>query len=187
MRDGKSSRGTSIWPRSHGLTVRARVRSLADTCGRRTGSRWPPGGGIREFVAIDQDAESVQQILREQPTVTALRGSVKDVLRGSLTFDVLDFAYAAGLYDDLPDEVAARLTGAMLGMLRPGGKLLVVNFCPDVPDRGYMESCMGWRLIYRDEADLLGLVAELPLARGGPCRVFRDEPGNVVYLELARA
>jgi hypothetical protein len=36
-------------------------------------------------------------------------------------------------------------------MLKPGGRLLVANFLHDLPNVGYMESFMGWPLIYRSD------------------------------------
>jgi extracellular factor (EF) 3-hydroxypalmitic acid methyl ester biosynthesis protein len=39
---------------------------------------------------------------------------------------------------------------------------------------------MGWSLLYRSEADLEAL-----LQPKGEYRVYRDEPGNVAYLEVS--
>lgn len=38
------------------------------------------------------------------------------------------------------------------------GKLLIANFAPGIPDRGYMEAMMSWWLLYRNEEDMQALV-----------------------------
>jgi extracellular factor (EF) 3-hydroxypalmitic acid methyl ester biosynthesis protein len=48
--------------------------------------------------------------------------------------------------------------------LAPGGRLIVFQFAPHNPTRGYMEWFGNWYLTYRDEAALARLIesAELP-------------------------
>jgi len=46
---------------------------------------------------------------------------------------------AAGLFDYLLQRLAQRLTRAMFDLLHPGGRMLVTNFVPLIPDIGYME------------------------------------------------
>jgi hypothetical protein len=75
----------------------------------------------------------------------------------------------------------------MFGMLAPGGRLIVANFCPELPDIGVMESYMAWRLIYRDEAEMEEIGAAVPEAEVASRRTFRDSGGNVVYLEIEKA
>ena len=146
-------------------------------------------GAVAAFYALDQDPVTIA-LLREQHAplgVTPVLGSVKDVLTRRATFSELTLAYAAGLYDYLPTPVAARLTARMFEMLAPGGRLIVANFCPESPDIGYMESFMAWNLIYRDEAEMDEVAAELPQAEVASRRLYRDAGGNVLYLEVERS
>lgn len=146
-------------------------------------------GALGAFHALDQDPLSVALLHREHASlgVRPVLGSVRDLLRGQLRFDGLELAYAAGLYDYLPAPVAAALTQRLFGMLAPGGRLLVANFCPELPDAGVMEGVMDWRLIYRSEAEVAALSERIPPVAIGHRRVWRDSVGCVAYLELERA
>jgi hypothetical protein len=146
-------------------------------------------GALASFHALDQDPISIALLEREHAPlgVTPVLGSVRDVLKRRITFSGLTLAYAAGLYDYLPAPVAASLTARMFGMLAPGGRLIVANFCPELPDIGVMESYMAWRLIYRDEAEMEEIGAAVPEAEVASRRTFRDSGGNVVYLEIEKA
>ena len=66
--------------------------------------------------------------------------------------------------------MAATLTARLFELTKLGGTLLIPNFAPSCPDRGYMESCMAWDLIYRDEYDMTRLVGTHPR---GPDRQIR--------------
>jgi extracellular factor (EF) 3-hydroxypalmitic acid methyl ester biosynthesis protein len=110
-----------------------------------------------------------------------------DVVTGRVAIERLDLAYTAGLYDYLPLPVARRLTARMFAMLRPGGRVLVANFCPELRDAGYMESFMNWPLIYRTEQEMHGIADALPAAEVARRCVFRDPGGDIVYLEVERA
>jgi extracellular factor (EF) 3-hydroxypalmitic acid methyl ester biosynthesis protein len=146
-------------------------------------------GKIEEFVALDQDARSLAVVDREQRqhNVTTVASSFRRLLVDRQTWGTFDFMYAAGLYDYLPELAAQRLTASMFRMLRPGGLLLVANFAPELRDIGYMEAIMDWNLIYRDEQAVERLGALVPEALVGGREMFRDEPGNVVYLAIRKA
>ena len=141
-------------------------------------------GAVSELVAVDQDPESLANVARvyEGRPVRPVKSSVRRILTGAIEGS-FDFVYSAGLYDYLPDAVAAALTRTLLAKLRPGGRLVVANFTPDLPDAGYMEAAMDWRLIYRDERQLRQFASEAP---GVAVETFRDPDGNVVYLDLSR-
>ena len=106
-----------------------------------------------------------------------------DLLRGRVVFDGLDLAYAAGLFDYLADQAAERLIAALLGMLAPGGRLLIANFAPDCYGSGYRDAIMDWALLYRDEAALVRLLDGLPPGTVVATRTYRDPHGNIAFLE----
>jgi extracellular factor (EF) 3-hydroxypalmitic acid methyl ester biosynthesis protein len=90
------------------------------------------------------------------------------------------------LFDYLSPGVARRLAAAMFALLRPGGRLLFGNFVPEIRDRGYMESYMGWRLIYRSAADLQSLIADIPVQQIADVCVFAEGTNNITLLTLRR-
>ena len=167
-------------------------RVLSVACGHlREG---PRSRAVRErrisaFYALDQDERSLNLVAREQGAygVQPVHGSVRSLLAGDTRFEPLDLVYAAGLYDYLEHKVAAQLTATLFSMLRPGGRLLVANFAPSLRDAGYMEAFLDWVLIYRDEPEVERFVEQIPVHEIASRRLFRDAPGNVVYLEVRRS
>jgi hypothetical protein len=167
-----------------------RIMSLA--CGHlREGQR---SAAVREgrmgtFYAVDQDHESLAVVRAEQEhlNVVAMHGTVRSVLSGETSFTELDLAYAAGLYDYLAAPVAARLTNRLFSMVRPGGRVLVANFTRrDAAMAAYMETFMGWELIYRTEQEVRAFAAELPPEQLQAQRLFSDPSGTILYLELQK-
>jgi extracellular factor (EF) 3-hydroxypalmitic acid methyl ester biosynthesis protein len=166
-------------------------RILSVACGHlreAQASRAVAEGRVGEYVALDQDTESLALIDREMGPlgVRTMNESVRGLVTGRVDLSDLDFAYAAGLYDYLGLPVAVAVTRAMLNMVKPGGRVLVANFAPDCPDIGYMETFMAWNLIYRDEQAMQQIAAGLPEDDVASTRVFRDVDGFVVYLEVTR-
>jgi hypothetical protein len=146
-------------------------------------------GKIREFVALDQDEDSLA-VVRNDYThlgIRTIEGSVRQILRGEMNPGRFDFVYAAGLFDYLNAPVAASLTRLMFEMTRPGGLMLIPNFLPGVKDRGYMESFMDWHLIYRDHADMRELAAALPFSDVADCRIFDDPDDAITFLLVSKA
>ena len=147
------------------------------------------GGVIEKFWAIDQDAASIAEVHRRfsSPAVVGVRASVKEFLRGRVPeICDLDFFYAAGLFDYLPERAAKALVRRMFERLRPGGRLLIANFLNDIPDRAYMEAVMDWWLLYRTEDEVAALDAELDAAHIAAKHVFVEPERNIAFLELHR-
>ncbi len=211
--DGASGAGRSVFSytanRPATIAVRTRRQVLADaidaTAERVDGARILSlaCGHLREaelsmalrqnrvgaLYAADQDAESLAELTAAYAgmTVNPLLLSVRDLLKGQRPVADLDLAYSAGLYDYLEAGVAARTTAAMFDMLRPGGRVLVANFHPDLQDIGYMESCMDWWLIYRDEEAMRALFDDIAPEQIADMRLWTDTFGGVVYAEVTRA
>jgi hypothetical protein len=74
----------------------------------------------------------------------------------------------------------------MFEMLRPGGSLVVANFLPGVRDIGYMETFMGWDLIYRSRHEMLDLTMDIPEAEIKSATLLSEECRNIVFLQLTR-
>jgi extracellular factor (EF) 3-hydroxypalmitic acid methyl ester biosynthesis protein len=166
-------------------------RILSIACGHlREGvhSKALMSGKIGEFVALDQDADSLAHVQRVygDKGVRTVNASVKSILSGKTQFEGFDFVYAAGLYDYLNERVATRLTRIMFDMLAPGGRVLVANFAPVLPEVGYMETFMDWKLIYRTAEEMALLSGEIPGDEWKSNRLFWDEPENIIFLDLVK-
>jgi extracellular factor (EF) 3-hydroxypalmitic acid methyl ester biosynthesis protein len=143
---------------------------------------------VSDFYALDQDALSLEVVSRElsEFNVRPVHTSVKRLFKRIPEYTNLDFVYAAGLYDYLPQKVAVALTKKMFEMLKPGGKLLVANFAPTLEDSAFGETYMQWKLIYRDESEVADFTSAISAVEIADTCVFRDEPGNVIYLEITK-
>jgi extracellular factor (EF) 3-hydroxypalmitic acid methyl ester biosynthesis protein len=143
---------------------------------------------IGELIAVDQDARSLAAVEASNPgkSIRTVVASVRNIISGRLTFSDVDLVYAAGLYDYLELPVARRLTARMFEMLGRGGRLLVANFAPNLREIGYMETFMDWHLIYRNEVEMVEVAAEIDRKDVASIQVFRDEPGNLVFMEIVR-
>jgi hypothetical protein len=143
--------------------------------------------GRAEFVAIDQDQESLDTIARSAGAikVETIAGSVRQILTGRLRIPDADLVYALGLFDYLPQPVARRLTELMLDAVQPGGVLLIPNFLPGIADIGWMESFMDWKLVYRRDAEMLDLLGDWnKVARA---EIHRDPDHNITFLKVYRS
>lgn len=138
-----------------------------------------------EFVAFDQDPKSCERVrnIYKYFPVRVEEGPVKSLLKGRSDLGKFDLIYTAGLLDYLTTPIASRLAGRLYEMLRPGGRVVLANFVPDSNGRGYMDTMMDWRLIYRSECELRSL---FPPQSHEQVRTHLDPHGNVAYGTLRR-
>lgn len=168
----------------------ARILSLA--CGHLREAQLSNAvrqGAIGELIALDQDAESLAVVEREQRefNVVVKRASVRRFVTSGTTLGEFDLIYSAGLFDYLNETDAATVTKAMFRSLRSGGRLLIANFAPELCEIAYMEAFMDWRLIYRDEAAMASFCSGLPTESIASRSMARDSGGNVVYMTVEKA
>jgi len=145
-------------------------------------------GRVGELVALDQDTLSLAEVDRvfAGTAVRTVNHSVRDILAGKARFEGFHFVYAAGLYDYLTERVAARLTHIMFDMLAPGGRLLVANFAPRLPEVAYMETFMDWTLIYRTPKQMAALSDNISGDDWKSHRLFWDAHGNIIFLDIVK-
>ena len=95
-------------------------------------------------MALDQDAESCAEVSRAYPSprVAVVETGIERLIKGKLDLGKFDLIYSAGLYDYLPDAIARRLTRQLLGILNPGGHLLIANFAQGAVGEGYLSLFM---------------------------------------------
>ena len=145
-------------------------------------------GEVAEFIALDQDKESLEIIERDyaQYGVSVRQSSVFQLLKNRDDLAGFDLVYAAGLFDYLEQPTAKRLVERMHDLLHPGGKLLIANFTHNIPDAGYMETFMDWWLIYRNEDEMVSLFEKFSSFVGNP-KIFFDPGKNIVFAEWMKS
>ena len=146
-------------------------------------------GAISRWVALDQDPLSIETLRRDcgpSDILDARVCAVAELLAEQDRWEgQFDLVYAAGLCDYLPDAAFVRLTRALYGMCRPGGKLLLANVTAENPQLGYHESFMDWMFVLRGEAGLEAL-ARRAVGDDAALRTFRDPTRVICFLELER-
>lgn len=169
-------------PRPHVLSIAAghlREALLSAAVKRRK---------IGRFVALDSDLESLEEIHRCYASygVQPVPGRIRHLVAQQAELGQFDFVYSTGLFDYLALAAAQSLTWAMFQTLRPRGRLLVANFLPGIRDVGYMESYMGWKLIFRTRQEMLELSQEIPQAEIRDIRIFAEENQNIIFLQVTK-
>ncbi|WP_448682210.1 class I SAM-dependent methyltransferase [Pseudomonas nicosulfuronedens] len=145
-------------------------------------------GQFRAFTALDAQALSLQTVNACYAAlgVRTQQCTLDDLFYGRQDLCLFDLIYSPGLYEVLDEHDARDLTRNLFARLLPGGRLLMGNFLPDVPNIAYLEGLLDWRPHYRNDAALLDLLLGIPYNDIGSARVFHD-PGNcVAFLEVTR-
>jgi extracellular factor (EF) 3-hydroxypalmitic acid methyl ester biosynthesis protein len=140
------------------------------------------------FLAIDADASSLAEIDRcyGRYGITTAPVNVRGLLTGRSELGAFDVVYSTGLYDYLSQATARRLTENLFTMLRPGGRLLLANFLPQVRDIGYMETFMDWHLIYRNRVEMADLTSGIDEAEIASIKIHSEEHLNIIFLEVEK-
>ena len=74
--------------------------------------------------------------------------------------------YSIELIDYFDERIVTRLQTWIRSCLAPGGRSILGNFHPNNPTRGLMDHLLDWRLIHRDEADMVRLADAAGFALG---------------------
>lgn len=82
----------------------------------------------------------------------------KNILRFT-TDKKYDLVWSAGLFDYFDDNIFKRLITRFLNNVKPGGELIVGNFCSSNPNIHYME-ILDWILHHRSAENLITLVTD---------------------------
>ncbi|MGF9567470.1 class I SAM-dependent methyltransferase [Neorhizobium sp. JUb45] len=145
-------------------------------------------GGLKRYVALDQDPVSIGTITRDYAKmgVEAIDGSVRQVLAKRIDPGQFDLVYASGLYDYLVDKVAIKLTQRALDMLKPGGTFLFANYSYPIVVDGYIETFMNWQLLLRSEADMWNIIHACSEGGDYETSVFFGKNRNIVYGVMKR-
>lgn len=146
---------------------------------------------LGRLVALDSDTESLGVVDRSYSDcgVEVVAASIRRLLDGDLKLGEFDFIYSAWLFDYLRQSTGQSLVARMYELLRPGGRLLVTNFVPDLRDVGYMEVFMDWELVYRTRQEMMELSRTIPPADVDGCevRVISDDETQLnLLLEITK-
>jgi SAM-dependent methyltransferase len=199
---------TTNTPPSRGVRSRARIiagiidrlarqrgslRILSIACGHLREAEMSEAvreGKVTEYVAFDQDEESLAHVRERFPNgrVTTIRGSLGELLLGKHKgLGQFDFVYAAGLYDYLSEKLATRLTTWMFNVTAPGGVTLLTNYLPDIVGAGYMEAFMEWELIFRSPEELADTARRIPADQIADRRSYVEDNNMIAFVELLKA
>ncbi|MBX3597870.1 MAG: class I SAM-dependent methyltransferase [Rhizobiaceae bacterium] len=139
--------------------------------------------GLKRWVALDQDPQSIASIQNEYAgtVVEPVDGSVRSLLGNTSRMGQFDFVYAAGLYDYLTQNVAIKLTRRCLNLLKPDGVFLFANFAQGIGVDGYMETFMNWPLLLRSEKQIWTIIEGSVDNSVTDANVFFGANHNIVY------
>jgi len=132
-------------------------------------------------VSVKVTEFSVQQMLAQG---SRLLTQPRMIRSGMLEKGHYDVIYCAGLFDYLSDRVCKRLLDIFWTLGAPGASIIVSNFTPTNPIRGFMDHALDWRLIYREEQHMYTVVPE---ECGPGAAVTELSPDKVeVFLQLRK-
>jgi extracellular factor (EF) 3-hydroxypalmitic acid methyl ester biosynthesis protein len=145
-------------------------------------------GRVQRIVGLDHDKETIAYGTEQLAPlgVQLVHGNALHLLKGRFELGTFDFIYASGLFDYLSQSLAQKLAEVMFGMLKPGGRMLIINAVPGMRDTGYMDSFMDWRLIYRDLDELIDIAAALPRDEIAERDVFMEDNQNWAFLQIRK-
>jgi len=152
-----------------------------------------------EIVLVDTEefaldyAQSRLKELGISPTIAKLMFLKEDVVAGAIQkkdflkrMQSATFIISAGLFDYLTDRVSRRVIASLYPLLANEGQLLIGNIARSSPNVFAMDYFMDWRLILRDEPDLLQLV-DNKLEKGIiKADVIAEETGLNLFLRLTK-
>lgn len=143
---------------------------------------------LGRYTALDADPMSLQEVHRCYGCfgVDTVAASIRQCISGKLNLGQYDLVYSIGLFDYLSKATSRRLVSRLFQMLRPGGRLLIANFMPNVRDVGYMEAFMDWNLIYRTRQEMIGMTMEIPQSEIRGITIFAEENQNIIFLKVIR-
>jgi hypothetical protein len=158
----------------------ARVCVLA--CGHLREADALAGADLANVTAVDQDELSLAVVAeRHGERINLVRRNVIGFLRAAARAgDSFDLVYTLGLTDYLDDRTMALLLSLAARCLAPEGRMFLANFRPQHLASGWIDACMDWHLVCRDEVDLARHAEDAGLRAS----TFIDESAAIAYCEM---
>ncbi|AII44728.1 hypothetical protein KR100_15390 [Synechococcus sp. KORDI-100] len=144
------------------------------------------------FTLVDVDEQALQYV-RERLIGEGLESQVRlerrnllhlCIGRQTLELEPQHLIYSIGLIDYFDDRIVTRLQAWIHASLAPGGRSILGNFHTSNPTRGLMDHLLDWRLIHRDEADMLRLAQAAGFAQDATQCCF--EPAGVNLFSVSQ-
>ena len=118
-----------------------------------------------QFTLVDVDQQAldyVRERLIREGIESVVRLERRNLLhlcigRQQLELEPQHLIYSIGLIDYFDDRVVTRLQTWIRSCLVQGGRSILGNFHTSNPTRGLMDHLLDWRLIHRDELDMIRL------------------------------
>lgn len=145
---------------------------------------------LHRFIALDRDIHAVATVDREfgREAISAINTPTYALLSGAPNaLGRFDLIYSANLFDELDVRSAVRALAVIFAMLKPGGKIWIANFLPNMRDAAYLEAFMNWWMVYRTTAALEGLLAEVPDSAIAGRRTYVEPTDQIAFLEVVRS
>ena len=145
-------------------------------------------GRIDLCVAYDHDDQNLEAVRREFPDgpVRAHQGSLRQLVEGLDDFGDMHLVYCSGLLETLPQASAQGLVKTLFRMLRPGGRLVLSNFLPALPDAALLEIYFDWRMTLRTQGEIFALAAPLPKEHVGSWIYSENAESTIGFLAIDR-
>jgi extracellular factor (EF) 3-hydroxypalmitic acid methyl ester biosynthesis protein len=143
---------------------------------------------IARFVGLDHDRRTTSFVTGQSYAdfVEPLTASIGVLLRKEIDLGSFDLIYAAGIYDYLQDKLFIALTRRLWEMCRPGGTLLIANLTPQNPQIGYLDACMDWRFVLRNEKRI-SLLLDAAIGDSHSAQLFREPTKVIAFAKVEKA
>ncbi|MDT4846270.1 hypothetical protein FQZ97_802860 [compost metagenome] len=151
-------------------------------------SRAIHSGRFGQVEAFDSNADCLHVVedCYGKLGVKTRQGSLHGLITGKCRFECYDLVYSAGLCDLLDDSDAKQLAQHLFKTLRPGGKLILANFRPGIPEIHYLEGLLDWRPHYRTDDEVLDLLLSIHYNDIASAKVLHDIGHRIAFLEAIR-
>jgi len=116
------------------------------------------------FAYIHDALENIRPENKNNLHMRFIKADFLDLIRGKEIpelFKKYDFIYSSGLFDYLNDRLARKLIYYLFELLEPDSSLIITNARKDDIYRAYYEMLGGWKLIRRDEKEMLDWAREI--------------------------
>ena len=145
-------------------------------------------GRVAKIVAFDMDAENLEGVRRDYANgpIAAHQGSVRQLVEGRHLFADMDLVHAGALMEGLPQAQAAELARALFALLRPGGTLILANLLESLPDAGFVEAYMDWRITYRTPQSIEALASDIDSAAIDAITYVQDSDATIGAIAVTR-
>ena len=136
---------------------------------------------------IDNDAlELSKERLADLKRLRIVSGNIIQAVRKVEKLGPFDLIVTGGMFDHMSDRhVAFFLKQTIKSLLNEGGRLFFANSIEENPFRVWMEYLADWKLNYRSEDDIKGLMKEAGFSEES-MKISKDETGLTYFIEAVK-